>query len=221
MNYWFAQDWNTSDIDSAMVDSLLGQIGMQNVVLEGVGYVKVNPNIKIDVNAIAQGFSVDVLARYLESLGIFNYLVEIGGEVRSRGSKPEEQCWLVGIDKPADENLERHLTMSVKLNNRSLATSGNYRKFVEIDGQKFGHSLDPKTGYPAQTDILSATVLADDCMSADAYATALMVMGLEQSKALVEKEEALQAILIYSVGKKIQTWSSPSLAEFIIEHEPE
>jgi thiamine biosynthesis lipoprotein len=221
MNYWFAQDWNTSDIDSAMVDSLLGQIGMQNVVLEGVGYVKVNPNIKIDVNAIAQGFSVDVLARYLESLGIFNYLVEIGGEVRSRGSKPEEQYWLVGIDKPADENLERHLTMSVKLNNRSLATSGNYRKFVEIDGQKFGHSLDPKTGYPAQTDILSATVLADDCMSADAYATALMVMGLEQSKALVEKEEALQAILIYSVGKKIQTWSSPSLAEFIVEQESE
>jgi thiamine biosynthesis lipoprotein len=221
MNYWFAQDWNTSDIDSAMVDSLLGQIGMQNVVLEGVGYVKVNPNIKIDVNAIAQGYSVDVLARYLESLGIFNYLVEIGGEVRSRGSKPEEQSWLVGIDKPADENLERHLTMSVKLNNRSLATSGNYRKFVEINGQKFGHSLDPKTGYPAQTDILSATVLADDCMSADAYATALMVMGFEQSKALVEKEEALQAILIYSVGKKIQTWSSPSLAEFIVEQESE
>ena len=183
--------------------------------------MKVNPHTMIDVNAIAQGYSVDVLARYLESLGIFNYLVEIGGEVRSRGSKPEEESWLVGIDKPADENLERHLTMSVKLNNRSLATSGNYRKFVEIDGQKFGHSLDPKTGYPAQTDILSATVLADDCMSADAYATALMVMGLEQSKALVEKEEALQAILIYSVGNKIQTWSSPSLAEFILEQESE
>lgn len=221
MNYWFAQDWNTSEIDSSIVDSLLGQIGMQNVVLEGVDYVKMNPNITIDVNAIAQGYSVDVLARYLESMGIFNYLVEIGGEVRASGTKPEEQSWLVGIDKPSDENLERQLSMSVKLNDRSLATSGNYRKFVEINAQKFGHSLNPKTGYPAKTDILSATVLADDCMSADAYATAFMVMGFERSKTLVEKEDALQAVLIYSDGSEIQTWSSPSLAEFIVEQESE
>lgn len=221
MNYWFAQDWNTSEIDSSMVDSLLGQLGMQNVVLEGMDYVKMNPNTTIDVNAIAQGYSVDVLARYLESLGIFNYLVEIGGEVRASGTKPGEESWLVGIDKPSGENLERQLSMSVKLNDRSLATSGNYRKFVEIDGQKYGHSLNPKTGYPAQNDILSATVLADDCMSADAYATAFMVMGFEESKTLIEKEEALQAVLIYSDGSEIQTWSSPSLEEFIVEQESE
>ncbi|MFT4545471.1 MAG: thiamine biosynthesis lipoprotein, partial [Bacteroidia bacterium] len=175
MKYWFQQDWNTTQIDSMLVDSLRSNTGMQNVVLEGDDYVKLNLAVQLDVNAIAQGYSVDVVSRYLESRGVFNYLVEIGGEVRASGTKPDEQLWKVGIDKPADENLERELTMSVKLQDKALATSGNYRKFVEINGQKYGHSLSPLSGYPAKTDVLSATIIADDCITADAYATAFMV----------------------------------------------
>lgn len=221
MNYWFAQDWNTSEIDSTMVDSLLGQIGMRYVVLEGVDYVKTNLNTQLDVNAIAQGYSVDVLARYLEGLGIFNYLVEIGGEVRASGTKPEQQSWIVGIDTPSEENFEHDLSMSVKLKDRSLATSGNYRKFVEIDGQKYGHSLDPISGYPAKTDILSATVIAEDCMTADAFATALMVLGFEKSKAIISKDTSMDAVLIYSDDNDIKTWYSDGLNGLIIESDTE
>ena len=219
MKYWFQQDWNTTQIDSMLVDSLRSNTGMQNVVLEGDDYVKLNLAVQLDVNAIAQGYSVDVVSRYLESRGVFNYLVEIGGEVRASGTKPDEQLWKVGIDKPADENLERELTMSVKLQDRALATSGNYRKFIEIDGQKYGHSLSPLSGYPAKTDVLSVTVIADDCMTADAYATAFMVLGFEKSKLSIGQESGLEAILIYSDGGKVKTWLSDGLTDFIVETE--
>lgn len=217
MNYWFAQDWKTSEVDSAQVASFHALTGMNNVVLEGEDYVKLNNEIQLDVNAIAQGYSVDVVCRYLESLGIFNYLVEIGGEVRASGTKPDDSLWNVGIDKPNDENLERELTMSVQLQDRALATSGNYRKFIEIEGQKFGHSLNPKTGYPAKTNVLSATVVGDDCMTADAYATAFMVMGFEKSKLLVKEENKLEAILVYSEKEVVKTWVSDGLSDFIVE----
>jgi thiamine biosynthesis lipoprotein len=172
-------------------------------------YIKADSNVQIDVNAIAQGYSVDVLSRYLESEGVFNYLVEIGGEIRASGNKPNQEPWTVGIDKPAEGNLERELALSVELKNSSLATSGNYRKFVEINGQKFGHTLDPRTGYPAKTDVLSATVLANDCMTADAYATALMVLGYQQARKLIELDDSLEAILIYSDDSgNVNTWDS-------------
>jgi thiamine biosynthesis lipoprotein len=145
--------------------------------------------------------------------------VEIGGEVRASGTKPDEQLWKVGIDKPADENLERELTMSVKLQDKALATSGNYRKFVEINGQKYGHSLSPLSGYPAKTDVLSATIIADDCITADAYATAFMVLGFEKSKLSIGQESGLEAILIYSDGGKVKTWVSDGLTDFIVETE--
>ena len=219
MNYWFEQDWKTTKIDSAIVDSLRSETGMNNVVFQNDEFVKLKPAVRIDVNAIAQGYSVDVVSRYLESEGIFNYLVEIGGEVRASGTKPDEKLWMVGIDKPADSNEERELTLTVRLKDRALATSGNYRKFVEIDGQKFGHSLNPQTGYPAKTDVLSATIITEDCMTADAYATAFMVQGFQQSKRMVEEENSLEAVLIYSDQGKVQTWISEGLPDFILEAE--
>jgi thiamine biosynthesis lipoprotein len=209
MKFWFEKDWNVEKLDSTLVDSLMQFVGMDKIRMVDLAYTKEGSNIQIDVNAIAQGYSVDVVSRYLESEGVFNYLVEIGGEIRASGTKPNEEPWTVGIDKPAEGNLERELAMSVELKNRSLATSGNYRKFVEINGQKFGHTLDPRTGFPAKTDVLSATVLANDCMTADAYATALMVLGYKDARKLIELDDSLDAILIYSdESGNINTWDS-------------
>jgi thiamine biosynthesis lipoprotein len=211
MSFWFENDWSAEKVDSLQVDSIMKHIGMKAVVLDGDDYAKIDPLIRLDVNAIAQGYSVDVLALYLESLGITNYLVEIGGEVRASGTKSDQQDWIVGIDLPNGENIERALTGSLALSNRSMATSGNYRKFVVINGEKFGHTLNPKIGYPATTDLLSVSVLAEDCMTADAYATAFMVMGFERSKQFLTDQSGLDAVLIYSEGTGTGIWTTPAL----------
>ncbi len=140
------------------------------------------------MNAIAQGYSVDLVADFLEQRGIRNYMVEIGGEVRARGKNDSNQIWRIGIDKPLEGNMlpGANLQAIVTLNNRSLATSGNYRKFYEKNGIKFVHTINPKTGYPVVSNLLSATVVADDCMTADAYATAFMVFGVERSIEFLE-----------------------------------
>lgn len=218
MKYWFENDWKVSQMDSLKVDSLMQFVGMKSVVLDGQDYEKTNPQTQLDVNAIAQGYSVDVLARYLESLGIFNYLVEIGGEVRTNGTKLNEEAWKVGIDVPKEGSSEnRELAMSVDLNNKALATSGNYRKFVEIDGVKYGHSLNPITGYPAKTDVLSATIIADDCMTADALATACMVMGFDDSKKLLVEQSDFEGVLIYSDSEGTHTWMSEGVRDNMVE----
>lgn len=209
MSYWFGKNWNTAHIDSAAVDSIVKHVGMNLIQLEGTDYVKVDSSVQLDVNAIAQGYSVDVVCRYLESFGIFNYLVEIGGEVRASGTKENDAAWSVGIDAPTEGDAERTLLLSVELKDAALATSGNYRKFIEVDGQKLGHSLNPKTGYPAKTDVLSATIIAPDCMTADAFATACMVMGVEKSKELIRTNSNLEGILIYSSPDgPLTTWDS-------------
>lgn len=214
MNFWFDRDWSTAQLDSAQVDSILLYVGMKHVGLHDAQYIKTHPKTQLDVNAIAQGYSVDVLARYLQTEDIYNYLVEIGGEIRTSGTKANQEPWRVGIDLPQENsntNDSRALAVSVELNNQALATSGNYRKFIEIDGKKYGHSLNPITGYPATTDVLSATVLAADCMTADALATACMVMGVQRSKELINAYEELDAILIYSdANGDLITWDSRS-----------
>lgn len=209
MNFWFGKDWNSESVDSAVVDSVMKFVGWDYILLENGSYTSDQPNLKLDVNAIAQGYSVDIVSRFLESEAITNYLVEIGGEVRASGAKINGDSWRIGIDKPDGQNFERDLALSIELNNKSLATSGNYRKYFEIDGQKFGHTLDPRTGYPAKTDVLSATVIANNCMIADAYATACMVLGFERSKKLVNTDDELDAILIYSTNNgKLNIWDS-------------
>lgn len=209
MRFWFERDWSTNAIDSSMVDSIMEFVGMKHIhELKGDEWHPNKPGIELDVNAIAQGYSVDVVCRYLESEGIFNYLVEIGGELRASGTKENGESWKVGIDQPAEGNAERELALSVELNDRSMATSGNYRKFVEINGVKYGHTLDAKSGYPATTDVLSATVFAETCMLADAYATACMALGFEKSKQLIDRNETLDAILIYSDADGMHIWNS-------------
>jgi len=174
--------------DSAQVDSLRQLIGFQKTRLENGILQKADPRMEIDFNAIAQGYTVDLISDFLEKNGVKNYLVEIGGEVRTLGVNERGTIWNVGIDKPTEEETAgRPLQTSVALNGKSLATSGSYRKFVLRDGKKFSHAIDPKTGRPIDHNLLSVSVIAQDCASADAYATAFLVMGMEKAMEMAER----------------------------------
>jgi thiamine biosynthesis lipoprotein len=200
VNAWGFGFTAASETDSNTIDSLMQFIGMDKVRLSGNRIIKADPGVMLDLNAIAQGYSVDIIAHYLEKLKIRNYMVEIGGEVRTRGRNDKGNIWRIGIDKPIEGNLVpgADLQAILQLSKKSLATSGNYRKFYEKDGIKYAHTLNPKTGYPVISNLLSATVVADDCMTADAYATAFMVMGLDKSIDFLEHNKSLDAYLIYS-----------------------
>jgi thiamine biosynthesis lipoprotein len=200
VNAWGFGFTEKADVDSSMVDSLLQYVGMNKVKLHENRIMKEYNEIMLDANGIAQGYSVDVTAEFLDKKGIRNYLVEIGGEVKTRGVNVKGDIWKIGIDKPIENNFMpgRYLQARLQIENKSLATSGNYRKFYEKDGVKYVHSIDPKTGYPVLSNLLSATVLADECMTADAYATAFMVMGIERAKAILSNHKELGVYLIYS-----------------------
>jgi thiamine biosynthesis lipoprotein len=191
---------DTMDIDSTLIDSLLQYVGMDKVRLENDMLVKQSEGILLDVNAIAQGYSVDLIAEFLEKRNIRHFMVEIGGEVRAKGKNDRNHIWRIGIDRPEEGNMlpGANLQAILSLRNRSLATSGNYRKFYEKNGIKFVHTINPETGYPVVSNLLSATVVADDCMTADAYATAFMVFGLDKSIAFLHRNKFLDAYLIYA-----------------------
>jgi FAD:protein FMN transferase len=195
-------------VNDLLIDSLLKYIGYQKVSLVGKKIVKAIPQVMLDFNAIAQGYTVDVLATFLESKGVNNYLVELGGELRAKGKKLDDSSWTVGIEQP-NENISDGASLNkvIKIENKSLATSGNYKKFYIENGKKYAHIIDPFTGYPAQNTLLSATVIADDCMTADAYATSFMVMGLEKSKQFLSdnKDLGLEVIFIYD---EIDAWKT-------------
>ncbi len=171
------------------MDSLLQVVGYQKVNLEEGKLLRESPQINIDFNAIAQGYTVDVLADFLKAHGIKNYLVEVGGEVRAQGRNERGEIWRIGIDKPiSSAQADRALQAVVALDNKSLATSGSYRKFIERDGRKYSHAINPHTGFPITHSLLSISVLANDCMTADAYATAFLVMGLEKAIPLARQQ---------------------------------
>lgn len=202
-------------------DSLLRLVGMDKVSLSDRRLRKNNPAINLDFNAIAQGYSVDVVSRYFDGVEIDNYLIEIGGEVRARGTK-NGNLWRIGIDKPEDNNIipGQSLQAIVRITDRALATSGNYRKFYVEDGIKYSHTIDPKTGYPARNRLLSATILADDCASADGIATACMVMGHEKSIEFINRNPHLSAYFVISgTDGNYQTWISENLKEYISEEQ--
>ena len=200
VNAWGFGFEDRQKIDSAKVDSLLQFVGYTKVTRENKRIVKDTPGVMMDVNAVAKGYSVDRVARYLEDQNIPDYLVEIGGEVRVKGENPDGKHWQIGIDKPVDDPQakNRKLKDIIQITDKSLATSGNYRRFYIKDGVKYSHTINPKTGYPVKHSLLSASVIAKDCMTADAYATAFMVMGLEKSKKFVNDHPALEAYFIYS-----------------------
>jgi thiamine biosynthesis lipoprotein len=200
VNAWGFGFTEKSRIDSALIDSLLQYVGMNKVSLQGYRLIREKEGIMLDMNAIAQGYAVDVLAGFFDAENIENYLVEIGGEVRTSGKNRFGLDWRIGIDKPID-GLQLpgvQLQAIVQISGRSLATSGNYRRFYEEDGIKYSHTINPFTGYPVQHGLLSTTVVAGDCMRADAYATAFMVMGYEKTRSFLETHRDMDAYLIYN-----------------------
>ena len=200
--YGFGPEKPLNEISSAQRDSLMQVTGWARIQLIDGRIVKDNPAIYIDFNAIAKGYTVDLVAHYLSNLGSENHLVEIGGEVVAKGLSPTSGAlWKVGIDNPQQQE-ERSLQAVLSLDNQALATSGNYRKYRvdEKTGQKYVHSINPLNGKPVRSKVLSASVKAPDCMTADAYATSLMVMSFEQGKALIEADPSLSAYWILAKG---------------------
>ncbi len=191
----FGPDKSIPNLDSSAIDSLKMIIGFDRVVFTDKS-VSFPENFQIDFSAIAKGYAVDLVAELLEKMEIQSYLVEIGGEVRCKGLNQENKLWSLGIEDPTVKVNEQRLMAIVRLKDRSLATSGNYRNYYEKDGAIYAHIIDPRTGYTAKHNLLSASVFAEDCMTADAYATAFMILGLERSKQIITQEQ-LDAILLY------------------------
>ena len=190
---------NKLEVDSSKIDSLRNLTGYRLVHIDKGRLVKPGPGLMIDFNAIAQGYTVDLIAHLLEKNGIHNYLAEIGGEVRTAGMKPGNEPWVVGIERPApNDSAEQEVGQKIGLSGQSAATSGNSRKFFIRDGVKYAHTIDPQTGYPVHHSLLSVTVIAGDCMTADAYATACMVMGKERAVEFILQHPGTEAYFIYS-----------------------
>ncbi len=190
---------NRMKMDQRIVDSLLPFVSYKKVRLENGKLYKADPRIRIDYNAIAQGYAVDVVAAFFDSKGIESYLIDIGGEVLGRGTKPGGEKWNVAIEMPtlnADD--ERSIQAVISLQDMAISTSGSYRKFYEEDGIRYSHTIDPSNGYPVKHSLLSVSVLSGDCMTSDAYATALMVMGLDKGKKFLADHPGMEAYLIYS-----------------------
>lgn len=209
------------NFDVSKLDSLMHLVGFRKVSLVDGRVVKKYPAMTLDVNAIAQGYSVDVTCRYFNSLGIESYVVEIGGEVRVKGYK-NGALWKIGIDKPTDDNVSpgSDLQAIITLKDKSLSTSGNYRKFYVENGIKYSHTIDPKTGYPAKNRLLSASVIADDCATADGIATACMVMGKDRAIEFINNNnKTLEAYFVYTDDYgNFLTWISENLRKNINEN---
>ena len=184
----------------AQIDSLLTIVGQEKVTLKDGEIIKSDPRIMLDCSAIAKGFGVDKVAEFLAGKGIENYLVEIGGEISARGKNSRGTEWNIGVTKPVDDSLSinQENQAVLQITDKAMATSGNYRNFYYEGGKKYAHTINPHTGKPAQSDILSATVIAQSCAVADAYATAFRVLGSEKAKEILKKHPELQAYLILS-----------------------
>ena len=200
------------------IDSLKQFIGYQKVAYVNERIKKQDPRLMFDFSAIAKGYGCDVVANLLKRKGIENFMVEIGGEIVTRGISEKRLPWKVGVTKPTDDslNVNQELQTILNVTDKSMATSGNYRKFYYKNGKKYAHTIDPNTGYPVQHNILSSTVLANNCAEADAYATAFMVLGLDKAKKVLEQHPELMAYFIYSdKNGKNAVWFSPSLKDKI------
>jgi FAD:protein FMN transferase len=218
IDYWgFGPGKSATVVDSADVKSILECIDYSRF-MELRADFKEDSNalcFQLDFSAIAKGYGVDLVAQILDAEGIENYMVEIGGEVNCRGVNSKGENWKIGIEKPNED--ERALYASIKVVNKSVATSGNYRNFKVLDsGQKVVHIVDPRTGFPVSSNLLSATIIAQNCMMADAYATACMVMGLNDCYEFILSTEDLGALLIFSdESGKLSYLLTPEIEMFV------
>jgi thiamine biosynthesis lipoprotein len=206
VNYWgfgYTSKKPINGVDSVKVDSLMMFVGLDKYSFDQtpgqLQLTKAFPGTQIDFSAIAKGYGVDLLGDYLLQQGIKNYLVDIGGEAVAHGDKGSpDKPWRIGINTPREDAALNEIEVAVPLLNKAIATSGNYRNFYEVDGQKYSHTINPFTGYPERSNLLSASVLAKDCTTADAYATASMVMGLDKAYALIDSLPNVSGFFIYS-----------------------
>ena len=206
-------------ITPQLIDSLKQLVDYRNIRIEGGKVIKENPNMKLDFNAIGQGYTSDLIASFLDSRGIKNYLVDTGGEIMARGCKPNGDAWIVGIEKPADNwDSEQVVQTRVALRDKGLVTSGSTRKYVERNGKRYSHCIDPNTGYPVEHQVLSATVLAENSVWADALASICMVMGMEKSLPLIKSLDGVEAYYIYvNESGELETFATEGFKELIID----
>ena len=200
------------------VDSLKALVGYHKVSLTNGRVSKTDPRIMLDCSSIAKGYGCDVVAKFLSAKGIDNYMVEIGGEIVTRGISEKRLPWKIGVTKPTDDslNVNQEIQTIINVTDKAMATSGNYRNFYYKNGRKYAHTIAPSTGYPVQHNILSSTVIADDCATADAYATAFMVMGLDKAKAILSRHPELMAYFILASDDGTnKVWFSPSMKDKI------
>ena len=218
VNAWGFGFDSSTEVDSATIDSLRQFVGFEKVSLQNGKIVKTDPRIKLDCSSIAKGYGVDCVARLFNKKGIENYMIDIGGELVMKGKNPKMDTWRIGINKPIEDSLSQNqeLQTILALTNAGLATSGNYRNFYYKDGKKYAHTIDPRIGYPVQHNILSATVVAKDCATADAYATSFMVLGLDSAKAICERHPELDAFFIYATPEgKTDTYFTEGMRHYI------
>ena len=199
-----------------LIDSLRQLVDYRNIRIENGKVVKENPAMTLDFNAIAQGYTSDLIARFLESRGVKNFLVDTGGEIMARGEKPDGKPWIVGIEKPAENmDSERIVQTRIALCDKGLVTSGSTRKYVERNGKRYSHCIDPKTGYPVEHQLLSVTVMAENSVWADALASICMVMGKERSLPLIQGMEGVEAYYIFVNDKnELETFATEGFRVF-------
>lgn len=218
VNAWGFGFSEKENISPELIDSLLQITGYTKVRLENKQIVKDNSAIMLDASAIAKGYGCDVAAALLQENGCQNYLVEIGGEIVSRGKNAKGKPWRIGVNKPIDDptNTTNEIETILQLTDACIATSGNYRQFYFQDGKKYAHTIDPRTGYPVMHNLLSATVAAPTCMQADALATACMVLGVDSSLALCKNLNDVECFLIYATESgELQTTHTNGFDKFL------
>ena len=217
--YGFGPEAGSKEIDSVTIDSLMQYVGFEKLELRGDKLIKESPRVYLDFNAIAKGYTIDLIGHYLDSKGVEDYLIELGGELLAKGvNRKRGSYWTVGIDDPMQEMGQRELTATIELRNRAMATSGNYRKHRTDPetGALYVHTINPLTGFAQKSDLLSVTVLAESCALADAYATAFMAMGYDLSKIVLNQQKNLDAFLIYSTLEgEMKEYATPGMEDLI------
>ena len=208
-------------ITPQLIDSLKPLVDYRKVRIENGKIIKENPAMTLDFNAIAQGYTSDMIAAFLDNRGIKNYLVDTGGEIMAKGEKTNGKPWIVGIEKPAENmNSEQVVQTRIALRDKGLVTSGSTRKYVERNGKRYSHSINPKTGYPVEHNVLSVTVLAENSVWADALASICMVMGLEQSLPLIESLDSVEAYYIYANEQnELETFATEGFKTLLIDRD--
>lgn len=215
---WGFSFQNREEMNEAKITEFKKQIGMNKIWLDNGQIIKSNPDTILNMNSIAKGYSVDVIADFLEREGVADYMVEIGGEIRLKGMNKKGEKWLIAVDKPIYGNHTpgHQVQTYLQLSDKAIATSGEYRRFyVNENGNRFSHTIDPRTGYPIQHTLRSVTVVADDTMSADAYATAFMVMGVEEALEFIKYQPNIAAMFIYEEDNVFKIEYSDNMINYI------